>query len=213
MINYLNRESIKFIVRLSKELKGNISDEINNNFQLFNYIIKIDKYIKEIFEINKLMKKEDIKFKGNEISNLNNMNELILKLFDSVIKYNNKNENKKGEYLILKEKIIFLENKVIKESYNEILKGEINISLGLYFISIMAIFENISFNLEKIISIFKKEIINKKNKSFEHTNNYILLIKGSNSRNTSSSTRNQISLENYSNDGVYTSEKINQSIN
>ena len=213
MINYLNRESIKFIVRLSKELKGNISDEINNNFQLFNYIIKIDKYIKEIFEINKLMKKEDIKFKGNEISNLNNMNELILKLFDSVIKYNNKNENKKGEYLILKEKIIFLENKVIKESYNEILKGEINISLGLYFISIMAIFENISFNLEKIISIFKKEIINKKNKSFEHTNNYILLIKGNNSTKTSSSTRNQISLENYSNDGVYTSEKINQSIN
>ena len=60
MINYLNYEAVKFIVKLSKKLKGNISDEIKNNFSLFNYIIGVNKFIKEVIEINKLMKKKEL---------------------------------------------------------------------------------------------------------------------------------------------------------
>ena len=58
-----------------------------NNFSLFNLIIRVNKYIEEITEINKLMKKRGVKFSENAKANINNMSELIFKLFDSAKNY------------------------------------------------------------------------------------------------------------------------------
>ena len=207
MINYLNNESLKFLIKLSKELNEKVPDEISHIFQLFNYIIKINKYIQDIYQINKTIKKEGVKFKEKATGNLNNMNELILKLFDLAIKYR---ENKKGEYLLIIEKIKYLENKFFQENYNDIIKEEKSISLGLNFISLISIFVNIGINLEKIISIFKQEVSNTKNKSFEYGKDNILLIRDTNSN---SSNRNQMSLETSSIKNAYANDKINQSIN
>ena len=207
VINYLNNESLKFLIKLSKEINEKTHEEIRYIFLLLNHIIKINMNIQEIYQINKLMKKEGIKFKENAIDNLNNISEFILKLFELTIKYI---ENKKGEHLFIIEKIKYLENKLLQENYNEIIKGEKSVSLGLYFISLISFLVNISFNLEKIISIFKQEIINTKNKSFEHIKDCILLIRDTNSN---SSNRNQMSLETSSIKNAYANEKINQSIN
>ena len=187
VINYLNNESLKFLIKLSKEINEKTHEEIRYIFLLLNHIIKINMNIQEIYQINKLMKKEGIKFKENAIDNLNNISEFILKLFELTIKYI---ENKKGEHLFIIEKIKYLENKLLQENYNEIIKGEKSVSLGLYFISLISFLVNISFNLEKIISIFKQEIINTKNKSFEHIKDCILLI-----RDTNSNSSKRISLE------------------
>ena len=205
MINYLNNESLKFLIKLSKEINEKTHEEIRYIFLLLNHIIKINKNIQEIYQINKLMKKEGIKFKENAIDNLNNISEFILKLFELTIKYI---ENKKGEHLFIIEKIKYLENKLLQENYNEIIKGEKSVSLGLYFISLISFLVNISFNLEKIISIFKQEIINTKNKSFEHIKDCILLI-----RDTNSNSTKRISLESSSIKNECINEKINQSIN
>ena len=205
MINYLNNESLKFLIKLSKEINEKTHEEIRYIFLLLNHIIKINMNIQEIYQINKLMKKEGIKFKENAIDNLNNISEFILKLFELTIKYI---ENKKGEHLFIIEKIKYLENKLLQENYNEIIKGEKSVSLGLYFISLISFLVNISFNLEKIISIFKQEIINTKNKSFEHIKDCILLI-----RDTNSNSSKRISLESSSIKNECINEKINQSIN
>ena len=205
VINYLNNESLKFLIKLSKEINEKTHEEIRYIFLLLNHIIKINMNIQEIYQINKLMKKEGIKFKENAIDNLNNISEFILKLFELTIKYI---ENKKGEHLFIIEKIKYLENKLLQENYNEIIKGEKSVSLGLYFISLISFLVNISFNLEKIISIFKQEIINTKNKSFEHIKDCILLI-----RDTNSNSTKRISLESSSIKNECINEKINQSIN
>ena len=205
MINYLNNESLKFLIKLSKEINEKTHEEIRYIFLLLNHIIKINMNIQEIYQINKLMKKEGIKFKENAIDNLNNISEFILKLFELTIKYI---ENKKGEHLFIIEKIKYLENKSLQENYNEIIKGEKSVSLGLYFISLISFLVNISFNLEKIISIFKQEIINTKNKSFEHIKDCILLI-----RDTNSNSSKRISLETSSIKNECINEKINKSIN
>ena len=207
VINYLNNESLKFLIKLSKEINEKTHEEIRYIFLLLNHIIKINMNIQEIYQINKLMKKEGIKFKENAIDNLNNISEFILKLFELTIKYI---ENKKGEHLFIIEKIKYLENKLLQENYNEIIKGEKSVSLGLYFISLISFLVNISFNLEKIISIFKQEIINTKNKSFEHIKDCILLIRDTNSN---SSKRIRMSLESSSIKNECINEKINQSIN
>ena len=205
VINYLNNESLKFLIKLSKEINEKTHEEIRYIFLLLNHIIKINMNIQEIYQINKLMKKEGIKFKENAIDNLNNISEFILKLFELTIKYI---ENKKGEHLFIIEKIKYLEIKLLQENYNEIIKGEKSVSLGLYFISLISFLVNISFNLEKIISIFKQEIINTKNKSFEHIKDCILLI-----RDTNSNSTKRISLESSSIKNECINEKINQSIN
>ena len=205
VINYLNNESLKFLIKLSKEINEKTHEEIRYIFLLLNHIIKINMNIQEIYQINKLMKKEGIKFKENAIDNLKNISEFILKLFELTIKYI---ENKKGEHLFIIEKIKYLENKLLQENYNEIIKGEKSVSLGLYFISLISFLVNISFNLEKIISIFKQEIINTKNKSFEHIKDCILLI-----RDTNSNSTKRISLESSSIKNECINEKINQSIN
>ena len=215
LINYLNFESLKFLVKINETLKEKIPEEINDNFLLLNHLIKINKYIKEISEINITMKNKEIKFDLNEIKNLKNLNELINKLFDLTIKsIDNIQKNKEVENMIIIEKIKILKNTLVQENYMNTITGKISVSLGFNFISILSNFEKIYINLEKMIAIFKREKANLKNKSFEHRNDYdILLIKHKNSLEINSNTRNHSSLDSGSLKDVYTNDKINKSIN
>ena len=216
LINYLNFESAKFLVKINESIKEEkIPDEINNNYLLLNHLIRINKYIKEICEINISMKNKEIKFDENSIKNLNNLNELINKLFDLTIKsIDNIQDNKKGEYMIITEKIKYLENNLFQENYMNTITGKICVSLGFNFIYILSNFEKICSNLIKMIEILSNEKNNIKNKSFEQRNNYdILLIKSKNSLQLNSNTRNPLSLENDSLKTENSKDKINKSIN
>ena len=182
---------------------------------LLNHLIKINKYIKEISETNITMKNKEIKFDINEIKNLKNLNELVNKLFDLTIKsIDNIQKNKEVENIIILEKIKILINNLFQENYMNTITGIISVSLGFNFISILSNFEKIYINLEKMIAIFKREKAKLKNKSFEHRNDYdILLIKHKNSLEINSNTRNHSSLDSGSLKDVYTNDKINKSIN
>ena len=215
LINYLNFESLKFLVKINETLKEKIPEEINDNFLLLNHLIKINKYIKEISEINITMKNKEIKFDINSIKNLKNLNELINKIFDLTIKsIDNIQKNKEVENMIIIEKIKILKNNLFQENYINTITGKISVSLGFNIISILSNFEKIYINLEKMIEILKREKANLKNKSFEHRNDYdILLIKHKNSLEINSNTRNHSSLDSGSLKDVYTNDKINKSIN
>ena len=215
LINYLNYESVKFLVKINESLKEDIPDEINNNFLLLNHLIAINKYIKEIFEINTSMKNKEIKFNENSIKNLKNLNELTNKLFDLTVKsFDNTQENKKTEYLMINEKIKHLQNNLFQENYMNTITGKISVSLGFNFVYILSSFEKICLNLDRMIAILKKEQINLKNKSFEQRNNYdILFTKHKNSIRTKSTVRNNLSSESDFIKNVNMNDKINHSIN
>ena len=72
---------VKFLVKLSQQVKSELSDETTNNFLLLNHIIKINRYIAEINEINIAMKNKEIKFDENSIKSINSLNELINQLY------------------------------------------------------------------------------------------------------------------------------------
>ena len=215
LINYLNFESAKFLVKIKKPINEKIDDEISNNFLLLNHLIKINKYINEIFEINIKMKNKEIKFNEEEIKDITNLKELINKLFDLVIKsFDENHENKNGEYIMLIEKIRKIQNSLFQQNYINTITGKISVSLGFNFIYILSDFEKICSNLEKMITIIKKEKGNLKNKSFEHRNDYdILLIKHKNSLQINSSSRNTLSLDKGSIKDENTNDKLNKSIN
>ena len=82
LINFLNFDLVKFLVKLSQQVKSELSDETTNNFLLLNHIIKINRYIAEINEINIAMKNKEIKFDENSKKSINGLNELINQLFD-----------------------------------------------------------------------------------------------------------------------------------
>ena len=214
MINYLNYEAVKFLVKLSRVLQGKTSDDINNNFSLFNNLIKINKHIKEISEINKLMKKSGVKFNEKTTTELINMKELIFELFDlAKNSIGHMNENKKGESLIIKEKVEFLENKLFQENYDEIFNEKVSVFLGFYFISVITILANISINLIKIISILKSETYELKNRSFQHEKYNILLLKDKKKRKSTSSSRSELFSESCCIKDLNMSENFNQSVN
>ena len=215
LINYLNFESVKFLVKINQTLKEKIPEEINNNFSLLNHLIKINKYINEIFETNSSMKDKGIKFNENEIKHINILKELIIKFFDLSMKFiDNVQENKKGDYITLIEKIKKTQNILFQENYINTISGKISVSSGFNFIYILSNLEKICANLERIVAILKNENSNLKNKSFEHRKNYdILLIKHKNSLQINSSTRNHLSLESDSMKDVHTNDIINKSIN
>jgi Na+/phosphate symporter len=152
LINYLNFESAKFLVKIKKSIKEKIDDEINNNFLLLNHLIKINKYINGIFEINIIMKNKEIKFNENEIKNINNLKELINKLFDFVVKnVEDIPENKNGQYFLLTEKIRKTLNSLFQKNYISTITGQISVCLGFNFIFILSDFEKICSNLEKMV--------------------------------------------------------------
>ena len=160
------------------------------------------------------MKKRGVRFSENAKANIYNMSELIFKLFDSAKNYiDYKKENKKGEYLILSEKIKFLENKLFQENYAEIINGKTSVFLGFYFNSVITLFVNISVNLDKIICLLKLEIINYKNKSFQHEKENMLLVNNKRERKLISFSRYEIPSESCYIKDINISEKLNQSIN
>ena len=217
LINFLNFDLVKFLVKLSQQVKSELSDETTNNFLLLNHIIKINRYIAEINEINIAMKNKEIKFDENSIKSINSLNELINQLFDLAIKYiDNIQDNKNGSYMAITEKFKYLKNNLFQEKSNNIITGKISVALGFKFIFIISNFEKICTNLERSILVLKKEKLNIKNKSFEQRKDYdILLIKHKhkNSMQTDSTSRNRLSLKSDSSNVVHIGDKINKSIN
>ena len=217
LINHLNFESLKFLVKINETLKEKLPEEINEDFLLLNHLIKINKYIKEIYETNITMKNKEIKFDIKEIENLKNLNELIKKLFDLTINsIDNIQKNKQIENMIILEKIKILNNSLFQENYMNTINGKISVLLGCNFINILSNFEKIYKNLEKMIAIFKRVKVNLKNKSSELRDDYDVLVvthnKHKNSLDINSNTRNHLSLDNGSLKDVNTNDKINKSI-
>ena len=209
LLNFLNFESIKFIAKLSQPLNGKPSEEIHNNFLLLNHLIKINKNIKQISKICKSMKKKEVKFCENSIKSLNNINELILSLFDIAAKHvDHTNDLKKGGYLVISEKINYLDKHLFQENFANIMAGKTSVTLGSYIISTITCFENICNTLEKIIITLKSEKISLKNKSFEQRKDYILVIGHKSSMESNSTSRNRLSIQSDSLKDVNTGSKI-----
>ena len=188
LINFLNFDLVKFLVKLSQQVKSELSDETTNNFLLLNHIIKINRYITEINEINIAMKNKEIKFDENSIKSINSLNELINQLFDLAIKYiDNIQDNKNGPYMAITEKFKYLKNNLFQENSNNIITGRISVALGFKFIFIIS-------NFEKICILLIKH-------------------KHKNSMQTDSTSRNRLSLKSDSSNVVHTGDKINKSIN
>jgi phosphate:Na+ symporter len=86
LIDFLNIETTKFLVKLTPSLSEIIAEDVSKYFHLLNDIERIGDHAKIILDESKEMRNKSIKFSTEAINEFNKAYEIIDKLFELSIK-------------------------------------------------------------------------------------------------------------------------------
>ena len=212
LIDFLNIETTKFLVKLTPSLSEIIAEDVSKYFHLLNDIERIGDHAKIILDESIEMKKKGIKFSKNAIDEFRIIYQIIEKLFDLSMKAFDNNTHKGIEdHSSLLEQFKNLEKDYIQNHFERLTKGKCSMELGSYYTSTFAHFNSICSHLRNIIETFKVEQENLRNNTFDNNKGYVLVINQSNNKiklDETSTTRKNLSDMNLSEN----SEKINKSM-
>ena len=212
LIDFLNIETTKFLVKLTPSLSEIIAEDVSKYFHLLNDIERIGDHAKNILDESIEMKKKGIKFSKNAIDEFRIIYQIIEKLFDLSMKAFDNNTHKGIEdHSSLLEQFKNLEKDYIQNHFERLTKGKCSMELGSYYTSTFAHFNSICSHLRNIIETFKVEQENLRNNTFDNKKGYVLVINQSNNKiklDETSTTRKNLSDMNLSEN----SEKINKSM-
>ena len=212
LIDFLNIETTKFLVKLTPSLNEIIAEDVSKYFHLLNDIERIGDHAKNILDESIEMKKKGIKFSKNAIDEFRIIYQIIEKLFDLSMKAFDNNTHKGIEdHSSLLEQFKNLEKDYIQNHFERLTKGKCSMELGSYYTSTFAHFNSICSHLRNIIETFKVEQENLRNNTFDNKKGYVLVINQSNNKiklDETSTTRKNLSDMNLSEN----SEKINKSM-
>ena len=212
LIDFLNIETTKFLVKLTPSLNEIIAEDVSKYFHLLNDIERIGDHAKIISDESIEMKKKGIKFSKNAIDEFRIIYQIIEKLFDLSMKAFDYNTHKGIEdYSSHLEQFKNLEKDYIQNHFERLTKGKCSMELGSYYTSTFAHFNSICSHLRNIIETFKVEHENLRNNTFDNKKGYVLVINQSNNKiklDETSTTRKNLSDMNLSEN----SEKINKSM-
>ena len=212
LIDFLNIETTKFLVKLTPSLNEINAEDVSKYFHLLNDIERIGDHAKIILDESISMKKKGIKFSQNAIDEFRDVYKIIEKLFDLSMKAFDNNTHKGLEdhssYL---EQFKNLEKDYVQNHFERLTKGQCSMELGSYYTSTFAHFNSICSHLRNIIETFKVEQENLRNNTFENKKGYVLVVNQINNKiklDETSTTRKNLSDMNLSEN----SEKINKSM-
>ena len=94
LIDFLNIETTKFLVKLTPSLNENTAEDVSKYFHLLNDIERIGDHAKIILDESREMKNKGIKFSHDAIDEFRKVYEIIEKLFDLSIKAFDNNTHK-----------------------------------------------------------------------------------------------------------------------
>ena len=152
LINFLNIEITKFLVKLAPKLNEQISEDVAYFFHLLNDIARIGDHAKKIADDSNEMRKKGIKFDNDEIKEINELKDINNKIFNLAIKIFENNLNKDmtnfGELL---EKEKNLEKEADQKHFERLQKNKFDKELESYYIATFSHFDSICSHLENII--------------------------------------------------------------
>ena len=211
LIDFLNIETTKFLVKLTPSLNENTAEDVSKYFHLLNDIERIGDHAKIILDESREMKNKGIKFSHDAIDEFRKVYEIIEKLFDLSIKAFDNTHKGIEDHSTFLEQFKTMEKDYIQNHFERLAKGKCSMELGSYYTSAFAHFNSICSHLGNIIESFKVEQENIRNNTFDDKKGYVLVINQSGSKNKldeTSSTRKNYSDLNISEN----SEKMNKSI-
>ena len=152
LIKYLKIEISKFLIRLAPKLTEQNSEDVSYFFHLLNDIARIGEHAQKIANNSIQMKEKGIKFDNDEIKEINEIKDVIDKIFNLAIKIFENNMNKDftnfGELLEKEKK---LEKEADQNHYERLQNKKLNMELGSYYLSTFSHFESICSHLENMI--------------------------------------------------------------
>ena len=217
LIDFLNIETTKFLVKITPSINEKTAEDVTKYFHLLNDIERIGDHAKKMLDESKEMKNKGIKFSQEAIDEFNKTFDIIEKLFDLSIKaFDNNTQKGIEDYTNLLEQFKNYEREYIQNHFERLRQGKCSMELGSFFTSTFAHFNSITSHLENIIGSFKVEQEILRNNTFDNKKGYVLVINQNNSKKSKadelSTARKYLSSESSINENIDNSEKMNKSI-
>ena len=217
LIDFLNIEITKFLVKTTPSISEKAAEDVSKYFHLLNDIERIGDHAKKMVDESNEMKNKGIKFSQEAIDEFNKTFDIIEKLFDLSIKaFDNNTQKGMEDYTNLLEQFKNYEREYIQNHFERLRQGKCSMELGSFFTSTFAHFNSITSHLENIISSFKVEQEILRNNTFDNKKGYVLVINQNNSKKSKadelSTARKYLSSESSINENIDNSEKMNKSI-
>ena len=158
LIDFLNIETTKYLVKLTPLINEKIAEDISIYFHLLNDIERIGDHAKIIFDESNEMRKKRIKFSQDAVSEFRKVYEIIEKLFElSINAFDNNTHKCIEDHSILIESFRNKEKEYTQNHYERLTKGKCSMELGSFYTSAFAHFNSIISHLDNIINSFKVE--------------------------------------------------------
>ena len=213
LIDFLNIETTKFLVKIAPSLNEKTQEDISKYFHLLNDIERIGDHAKIILDESKEMRNKGLKFSQEVTVELHKAYEIIDKLFELSINAFDNNIHKGFEnYSMLLDKFKNLEKEYVQKHFERLKQGKCSMELGSFYTSAFAHFNSINSHLLNIIDSFKEEEEILRNNTFDNQKGYILIVNRNNKSKFDddiSTARKNISIEGSLNENT---EKMNKSI-
>ena len=213
LIDFLNIETTKFLVKIAPSLNEKTQEDISKYFHLLNDIERIGDHAKIILDESKEMRNKGLKFSQEVTVELHKAYEIIDKLFELSINAFDNNIHKGFEnYSMLLDKFKNLEKEYVQKHFERLKQGKCSMELGSFYTSVFAHFNSINSHLLNIIDSFKEQEEILRNNTFDNQKGYILIVNRNNKSKFDddiSTARKNISIEGSLNENT---EKMNKSI-
>ena len=211
LIDFLNIETTKYLVKITPSVNEKTAEDISTYFHLLNDIERIGDHAKTILDESNEMKNKNLKFSQDAINEFNKAFEIIEKLFElSINAFDNSTHKGIEDYSLLLEKFKNMEKEYIQKHFERLKQGKCSMELGSFYTSVFAHFNSICSHLENIIGSFQDEQERIKNNTFDNKKGYILVVNNNNKSKADdlSTARKYLSGENSLSDNI---DKINKS--
>ena len=213
LIDFLNIETTKFLVKIAPSLNEKTQEDISKYFHLLNDIERIGDHAKIILDESKEMRNKGLKFSQEVTVELHKAYEIIDKLFELSINAFDNNIHKGFEnYSMLLDKFKNLEKEYVQKHFERLKQGKCSMELGSFYTSAFAHFNSINSHLLNIIDSFKEQEEILRNNTFDNQKGYILVVNQNNKSKFDdeiSTARKNLSIEGSLNENT---EKMNKSI-
>ena len=210
LINFLNIETNKYVVKLAPKINEETAGDVSKYFHLINNISRIGDHSKKILDDSIDMKKKGIKFNEDEKKEINEIKEVSLKIFDLTFKiFENNTPKEITNFSELLEKSKKLQKDADLRNFERLQQNKCTMELGSYYISTFTHFESICSHLENITDFFGNDNKNLTFNTFEGKDYIMVINQNINKKTDDISTNRKFNTnENSIND---ISEKINKS--
>ena len=191
LINFLNIETTKFIVKLAPKLNEQTTEDVSNYLHLLHEIARIGDHAKIILDDSINMRKKGIKFSDDEKKEIYEIKKINFKIFDLTFKIvENSVIKDMSNFGELVEKAKNLQKEADQTNFERLQHKKCTMEIGTYYISTFSHFESICSHLENITDFFGFENRNLTYNTFEGKD-YIMVINQNNQKKTDENSTNR----------------------